>query len=81
VDFEKVKDGTTQVNVHMAYTPPAGVLGHAVAQLFGQDPESAMIEDMNRMRSLLIDGKTTVDGKEVTADQASEAARRSQLSE
>jgi uncharacterized membrane protein len=71
VDFEKVKDGTTQVNVHMSYTPPAGVLGHAVAQLFGQDPESAMIEDMNRMRSLLIDGKTTVDGKEVTRGQAS----------
>jgi uncharacterized membrane protein len=70
VDFERVNDQTTRVNVNMSYNPPAGVLGHAVAQLFGQDPETAMIEDLNRLRSLLTEGKTTAKGKEVTTDQA-----------
>jgi uncharacterized membrane protein len=70
VEFQQAGPRKTQVSVHMSYTPPAGVIGHAVAQLFGQDPETAMIEDLNRLRSLLKEGKTTVEGKEVTADQA-----------
>jgi uncharacterized membrane protein len=75
VDFEKVDDQKTQINVHMSYNPPAGVLGHALAQLFGQDPETAMIEDFNRLRSLLVEGKTTVGGKEVHLEDASKTPR------
>jgi uncharacterized membrane protein len=75
VNFEKAGEGKTQVSVHMSYNPPAGVIGHTVAQLFGQDPETAMIEDFNRLRSLLVEGKTTVDGKEVTLEEATKNRR------
>lgn len=47
----------------MTYAPPAGLLGHAVASLFGVDPKSAMDEDLVRFKSLLEDGRTTADGK------------------
>jgi uncharacterized membrane protein len=75
VNFEQAGKGKTQLSVHMSYNPPAGVLGHTVAQLFGQDPETAMIEDFNRLRSLLVEGKTTVDGKEVRLEEATKNRR------
>jgi uncharacterized membrane protein len=75
VEFDRAGDQKTQVHVNMSYTPPAGVLGHTVAKLFGQDPETAMIEDLNRARSLLIEGKTTVDGKEVHLEDAARTRR------
>jgi uncharacterized membrane protein len=45
----------------MAYLPPAGVVGHAVAQLFGVDPRQAMHEDLIRLKTLLEEGKTSTD--------------------
>lgn len=66
VRFQPAGDGETAVNVQMSYTPPAGVIGHAVAKLFGDDPKSAMDDDMVRMKSLLETGKTTAKGREVT---------------
>ena len=47
------------VSVQMEYLPPAGVLGHAVAQLFGVDPRQAMNDDLMRLKSLLETGKTS----------------------
>jgi uncharacterized membrane protein len=58
----------TQINVHLVYNPPAGVIGHTVAAIFGTDPKSAMDEDLVRLKSLLEVGKTTAEGKEVTRD-------------
>ncbi len=69
VRFSKRPDGATQVNIHLYYNPPAGALGHAVAAFFGADPESAMIDDMQKVKSLLTEGKTTVEGEEVTLKQ------------
>jgi uncharacterized membrane protein len=43
----------------MEYLPPAGVLGHAVAELFGVDPRQAMNEDLVRLKTLLEEGKTS----------------------
>jgi uncharacterized membrane protein len=43
----------------MEYLPPAGELGHAVAQLFGVDPRQAMNDDLLRLKSLLEQGKTS----------------------
>src|SRR6185295_1198187 len=37
--FEDAGDGTTRVHIHMTYAPPAGMLGHAIASLFGADPK------------------------------------------
>jgi uncharacterized membrane protein len=68
VRFKENKQGT-QVNVQMAYTPPAGVAGHVVAKLFGKDPKSEMNADLMRMKSLLEEGKTTSTNKEVTRQQ------------
>jgi len=53
VRFRPTPDGNTEIDVHLSYTPPAGVLGHAIASLFGTDPKHAMDEDMVRLKSLL----------------------------
>jgi uncharacterized membrane protein len=53
VRFRPLPDGNTEIDVHLSYSPPAGVLGHAIASLFGTDPKHAMDEDMVRLKSLL----------------------------
>jgi uncharacterized membrane protein len=63
--FEALGPDRTRVTVNMSYNPPAGVLGHRLAMLLGYDPKTALDEDMVRMKSLLEDGHTTVDGREV----------------
>ncbi len=59
VRFDPCNTGGTRVTVQMDYIPPAGVLGHAVAQLFGVDPRQAMNEDLMRLKTLLEQGKTS----------------------
>lgn len=56
VRFDPNPDGTSRVTVQMTYNPPAGVVGHAVASLFGADPKSEMDEDLNRMKTLIETG-------------------------
>jgi uncharacterized membrane protein len=65
VHFTENRSGGTRVTINMSYTPPAGALGHAVASLFGTDPKSAMDEDLARMKTLLEEGKTSVEGREI----------------
>jgi uncharacterized membrane protein len=59
VRFDQSRDSGTRVSVQMEYLPPAGVLGHAVAQLFGVDPRQAMNDDLMRLKSVLETGKTS----------------------
>jgi uncharacterized membrane protein len=61
VRFDENRDGSTRVTVQMSYIPPVGVLGHAVAQLFGVDPRQAMHDDLIRLKTLLEEGKTSTD--------------------
>jgi uncharacterized membrane protein len=61
VRFDENWDGSTRVSVQLSYVPPAGALGHAVAQLFGVDPRQAMHEDLVRLKSLLEEGRTSTD--------------------
>jgi uncharacterized membrane protein len=61
VRFDENWDGSTRVSVQMNYVPPAGALGHAVAQLFSVDPRQAMHEDLMRLKSLLEDGRASTD--------------------
>jgi len=76
VRFEETPEGHTRLDIKMSYNPPAGALGHAVAALFGADPERAMDEDLVRLQSLLERGKTTAHGEQVRlSDLASQAAR------
>lgn len=59
VRFDENRDGGTRLSVQLDYVPPAGALGHAVAQLFGVDPRQAMNEDLIRLKSLLEEGRTS----------------------
>lgn len=59
----------TRVHIRLAYVPPAGVIGHAVAELFGADPKHALDDDMVRLKSLLEHGKTNAHHHPVTLDE------------
>jgi uncharacterized membrane protein len=65
VRFNRNADGTSRITVHWNYTPPAGAIGHGIATLMGADPKRAMDEDLARLKSLMEQGKTTVEGKQV----------------
>jgi len=65
VRFDQNRDGSTRVTVQMNYVPPAGALGHAVAQLFSVDPRQAMHEDLIQLKSLLEEGETSKEGTTV----------------
>ncbi|HYH42140.1 MAG TPA: SRPBCC family protein [Burkholderiales bacterium] len=56
IDLEPAGEGT-RVRIEMSYNPPAGVLGHAIAKLFGADPKAALDEDMMRLKSTLETGR------------------------
>jgi uncharacterized membrane protein len=70
VQFHENPNGGTRITVTMDYTPPAGVLGHAVATLLGENPRQQMNDDLNRLKHLFEQGKTTVKGQRVTRDDA-----------
>src|SRR5262249_48346927 len=69
VRFTPKPDGATRVDIHMSYTPPAGVIGHAIASLFGADARHEIADDLVRLKSLLEIGKTRAHGHAVTLDQ------------
>jgi uncharacterized membrane protein len=53
VRFRAIPDGSTRMTIHLEYTPPAGVVGHVVASVFGKDPKRAMDEDLLRLKTQL----------------------------
>jgi uncharacterized membrane protein len=59
--------GGTRMDVRMSYSPPAGLLGHAVASLLGKDPKKQLDDDLLRLKSLLEKGKAT--GREGKVDR------------
>jgi uncharacterized membrane protein len=67
VRFDPNYDGTTRLHVRMSYYPPAGLLGHLIAEIFGADPRRVLDEDLGRLRAILEHGKGKVHGKPVTA--------------
>jgi uncharacterized membrane protein len=69
VRFERNNGGGTTVNIQMMYKPPAGILGHAVASLFGVDPKHALDDDMVRLKSLMETGKTTAHHHRITKEE------------
>jgi uncharacterized membrane protein len=54
--FTSNPDGSTRIDVKMSYQPPAGILGHAMAELFGVDPKQEMDDDLMRMKSFIETG-------------------------
>jgi uncharacterized membrane protein len=63
----------TIVRVEMQYRPPAGVVGAAVAKLFGTGPERQLREELRRFRQLIEAG-------EIITTEGQPAGRRSSLS-
>ncbi|HZN26882.1 MAG TPA: SRPBCC family protein [Burkholderiales bacterium] len=60
IRMEPLGNGT-RVHVQMSYTPPAGVVGHAVAKLLGSDPKTQLDQDLMRLKSTLETGKVPRD--------------------
>ena len=60
IRFASENEGT-RVHIRMSYSPPAGVLGHVVAKLFGADPKAELDQDLLRLKSMLETGKTPRD--------------------
>ena len=58
VRFEHAPGGRgTEVRVKLFYSPPAGALGKIVAQLFGEEPEQQIREDLRRFKQLMETGE------------------------
>jgi uncharacterized membrane protein len=53
VRFEEIDEHSTRVCVRMTYNPPGGAMGHAVATLFGADPEHQLDDDLGRLKALM----------------------------
>jgi uncharacterized membrane protein len=54
----------TEVRVTLAYTPPLGKLGAAVAKLFGEAPDQQLDEALHRLKSLMETGDIpTIEGQ------------------
>jgi len=68
VRFDQDPGGGTRVSIQMFYKPPAGLIGHYVASLFGSDPKHEMDDDMVRLKSLIELGKTRANGTRVTLE-------------
>lgn len=60
VRFE-AQDGATRIHVQLRYSPPGGLIGHAIAKAFGADPASEMDDDLGRLKSLIENGRVPRD--------------------
>jgi uncharacterized membrane protein len=55
--FEPAGDGSsTNVRVTLQYLPPAGVVGAAVAKLFGEAPDQQLEADLGRFKTIIEGG-------------------------
>jgi uncharacterized membrane protein len=60
IQFEEAEGGT-RITVRMGYNPPAGIIGHLVASLFGVDPKHEMDGDIARAKTYLETGRPAHD--------------------
>jgi uncharacterized membrane protein len=58
VHFERAPaERGTIVTVELEYSPPAGVIGANLAQLFGREPEQQLKEDLRRFKQIIETGE------------------------
>ena len=57
VRFQRSGEGRTTLSIRISYNPPAGALGHAVAALFGVDPERGLQKSLLHLKTLLETGR------------------------
>ena len=64
VRFKPVGDRGTEVKVVTEYNPPGGILGSALAKLFGEEPEQQIGDELNRFKQLMEAGEiATTEGQ------------------
>ncbi len=57
-------DRGTEVKVEIEYTPPAGAIGDALLNLFGESPQQQLGDDLNRFKMLMEAGEiATTEGQ------------------
>jgi uncharacterized membrane protein len=76
VRFRRTSDAQTELDIHLRYAPPGGILGHEVAALFGADPKRAMDDDLGRVKALLEKGHPTEEATPPQSDAPSTSPRR-----
>ena len=61
--FKSAPEGRgTEVKVNIEYNPPAGVLGMAIAKLFGEEPNQQVTDDLRHFKSLMETGEIPTNG-------------------
>ena len=64
VRFKPAGDRGTEVKVVIEYNPPGGILGSALAKLFGEEPEQQIGDELNRFKQLMEAGEiATTEGQ------------------
>ncbi len=65
VRFSKAPgDRGTEVKVVIVYQPPGGVIGAAIAKLFGEEPKQQIGDDLNRFKMIMEAGEiATTEGQ------------------
>jgi uncharacterized membrane protein len=53
VRFDPINEQNTNVRVTLQYQPPGGVIGAAVAKIFGEAPEQQLRDDLDRLKQIL----------------------------
>ena len=53
VVFVPLGEDQTRICVRLNYSPPGGAIGHAIATLFGSNPEQEMRDDLVRCKQVL----------------------------
>ncbi len=63
VRFEPESPDATRLHVRLAYSPPAGLLGHAAASFLGVDPQSLLSDFVMRLKTQLETGVAPRDAR------------------
>jgi uncharacterized membrane protein len=72
--FEPAGNGGTEVRVILRYYPPAGRLGAAVAELFGEAPDQQLAEDLQRLKETLEVGSAAINDERLSDSQYRDSA-------
>lgn len=67
VQFEPTAFGGTRIQVRMAYRPPANLVGHTVAKIFGRDPQRQIDADLARFKTYIETGRRSSDSAAMQA--------------
>jgi uncharacterized membrane protein len=69
----------TEVKIELQYNPPAGMVGAAIAKLWGEEPTQQIEEDLRRLKQILEAGEiATIEGQPAggTGRETSQEARQ-----